>query len=320
MNGNTIAKLESAKLMLQEAKTLQEVKSVMNIADAAKVYAKQAKLGQEAVNYAHEIKLRAERKLGGMLLVSPKNKGQILRGSEMEPRENIPTLNDIGISKKESMDAQQLAKIKEEVFEKIVVGEKTLDEVKRELKRMVSVVKINEISRENKELKTDKKYPVILCDPPWKYDYSASSNRDIENQYPTMELHEISALPVEQLASEDAVIFMWVTSPKLFEGMELIHQWGFNYRTCMVWVKDKIGMGYYARQRHELLLIGARGELPVPQPENRPDSVIESPRNAHSQKPDVLYSLIEKMYPEFEKIELFSRNKRDGWNSWGNQA
>jgi N6-adenosine-specific RNA methylase IME4 len=87
----------------------------------------------------------------------------------------------------------------------------------------------------------------------------------------------------------------------------------------MVWVKDKIGMGYYARSQHELLLIATRGSVPVPAAEFRPSSVIYSGRDQHSKKPDIIYGVIEKMYPEYAKVELFARNKRDGWQAWGNQ-
>jgi N6-adenosine-specific RNA methylase IME4 len=88
----------------------------------------------------------------------------------------------------------------------------------------------------------------------------------------------------------------------------------------MVWVKDKIGMGYYARQQHELLLIGKRGNLPVPDPEDRPSSVFYERRGVHSAKPEVLYEVIEDMYPTFDRVELFARRSRDGWASWGNEA
>lgn len=160
-------------------------------------------------------------------------------------------------------------------------------------------------------------FPVLYADPPWRYE-DAEPTRAIENHYPTMSLDEIKALDVP--AADDSVLFLWVTSPKLVEGLEVLTAWGFEYRTCMVWVKDKIGMGYYARQQHELLLVGKRGALPVPDPEDRPSSVIEAPRVQHSAKPDVVYGLIERMYPFLEKCELFQRRPRDGWAGWGNQA
>lgn len=161
-------------------------------------------------------------------------------------------------------------------------------------------------------------FPVLYADPPWRYDFAESSTRQIENQYPTMSLDEIKALDVP--AADDGVLFLWATSPKLPEALEVMAAWGFTYVTSMVWVKDKIGMGYYARQQHELLLIGKRGALPVPDPEDRPPSVLTAPRGEHSAKPDEAYRLIERMYPFAEKCELFQRRPRDRWAGWGNQA
>jgi N6-adenosine-specific RNA methylase IME4 len=85
-------------------------------------------------------------------------------------------------------------------------------------------------------------------------------------------------------------------------------------------VKDKIGMGYYARQRHELLLVATKGAPGVPMPEDRYDSVIEAPRGQHSEKPHIVYDMLEAMYPTFRKLELFARNSRDTWHSWGNEV
>jgi N6-adenosine-specific RNA methylase IME4/ParB-like chromosome segregation protein Spo0J len=162
-------------------------------------------------------------------------------------------------------------------------------------------------------------FSVLCADPPWRYDANPTpDSRAIENHYPTMTADELAALPLP--AADDAVLFLWVTSPKLVEGVELMQAWGFDYRTCMVWVKDKIGMGYYARQQHELLLIGRRGDLPVPEPSDRPSSVISAPRERHSAKPAEAYELIERMYPRLPRVEIFARGPRPGWAVWGNEA
>lgn len=161
-------------------------------------------------------------------------------------------------------------------------------------------------------------FPVLLADPPWRYEHSETTVREVENHYPTMTHDEIKKLDVP--AADDAVLFLWVTSPKLVEGLDVMAAWGFDYRTCMVWVKDRFGMGYYARQQHELLLIGKRGSLPVPDPEDRPSSVINVGRTVHSAKPLEVYELIERMYPSREKCELFQRAPRARWAGWGNQA
>lgn len=161
-------------------------------------------------------------------------------------------------------------------------------------------------------------YDVILADPPWRYDFAETDSRAIENQYPTLTPEEIIAY--QPPAAPDAVLFLWATAPKLREALEVVAGWGFEYVTHMIWVKDKIGMGYYARSKHELLLIGRRGEPGVPAESVRPDSVFESPRTVHSRKPDRAYELIETMYPDRAYLEMFSRSEREGWQGWGNEV
>lgn len=162
-------------------------------------------------------------------------------------------------------------------------------------------------------------YDLIYADPPWRYEFVEAKNRAIENHYPTMTLDEIKALELPRLAP-DALLLLWATPPKLDEAIQVMREWGFSYRSCLVWVKHAIGMGYWARQRHELLLVGRLGEFSPPPESERPDSVIESPREAHSKKPEQVYALIERMFPAARKIELFSRRERDGWAAWGNQV
>jgi N6-adenosine-specific RNA methylase IME4 len=168
------------------------------------------------------------------------------------------------------------------------------------------------------------KYTVIYADPPWRYDHGPGGdpNRSIESKYPTMELDEICALPVNEIAADDSILFMWVTAPKVYESGSVLDAWGFEYRTNFTWVKDKIGTGYFNRNKHEHLFIARRGEgLPVPAPENRLPSVIDAPRRAHSEKPEVVYKIIDQMYPGIPKIELFARGALPlGWDAWGNQA
>jgi N6-adenosine-specific RNA methylase IME4 len=182
--------------------------------------------------------------------------------------------------------------------------------------------RIVEISKGNEPLNIAQTYPIILADPPWRYEHPLFSScwSDIEDHYPTMTLSEICALPVRALAAEHALLFLWVPTPKLAEAIKVIEAWDFDYRTGLVWVKDRIGMGSYVRQKHEHLLIARRGEIPMPLPEGRPVSVIEAPRREHSRKPDEAYALIEAMYPQLPKIELFARRVRPGWACWGNEA
>lgn len=166
------------------------------------------------------------------------------------------------------------------------------------------------------------KFQVIYADPPWEYEFSETQSREIENHYPTMKLKDIKELTdgrrtVQDLLSDDCVLFLWTTSPKLEEALSVLKEWGFKYGTCAIWDKQVMGMGYYFRQQHEILLVGKRGNLPVPDPKNRVSSIISAKRTEHSRKPEEVYEILEKMYPDRTKIELFSRNEREGWTMWG---
>ncbi len=160
-------------------------------------------------------------------------------------------------------------------------------------------------------------FNVILADPPWQYQFSETYSRSIPAHYPDMDLKAICDLKRKLPIAKNAILFLWATSPKLEEAFEVIESWGFEYKTSLVWVKDKIGMGYYCRGQHELLLIATKGDFPIPLPKNRFASVINAPRTKHSEKPKVVYEMVEKMYPNKKYLELFARNKRKNWEGWG---
>ncbi|MBO6755449.1 MAG: hypothetical protein JJ902_03930 [Roseibium sp.] len=208
-------------------------------------------------------------------------------------------------------------------------GEKEILEAAKRIRAEKSVKrreerleKIAEISKGNEDLDVSARFPVIYADPPWRYENPpvGGSNRSIENHYPTMTLEEICALPVKDLATDDAILYMWATAPKLAECFQVLDAWGFEYRTNMVWDKEVIGMGYHARNQHEILLIAKRGDLPPPLAGTQPSSVYREKRGDHSAKPHYYYELIEGFYPQLPKIELFCRSPRDGWSVWGNQS
>jgi N6-adenosine-specific RNA methylase IME4 len=180
-----------------------------------------------------------------------------------------------------------------------------------------------QISKRRKEIKTISKeipegeFDVIYADPPWRYEFTNTENRAIENQYPTMDLEEIKNIKIP--SSENSILFLWATAPKLKEALEVMESWGYKYKTNAIWDKEIIGMGYYFRVQHEILLIGTKGKIETPIPENRISSIIKEKRTNHSSKPKKVYEIIEKMYPNSKYLELFSRNKRDKWTNWGNE-
>jgi len=311
---NPLAKLSQATTALAEARTLEEIKAIRDMAEQARLYAQANKLGLDAINAGTEIRLRADRKMGEVLILA-KETGEINHGGDRKSKssDSILKLSDVGVTLNQSSTSQRLAKLSEQVFEERIEATKVTNQRLTTGRVLVQpevrAEKIERINQGNVSLSTVTRYPVVYADPPWRYEHSRTDNRQIENHYPTMALEEICNLPVSELAADDAVLFLWATSPKLAESMEVIPAWGFTYRTCIVWDKERVGMGYYARQQHELLLIAARGNLPVPEPANRPASVLRLRRdNEHSSKPLEFYDLIERMYPEYKKIELFARN------------
>jgi len=164
----------------------------------------------------------------------------------------------------------------------------------------------------------DKKYSIIYADPPWRYDFSKSDSRQIENQYPTMSLEEIKALRIP--TDENCVLFLWATAPKLIEALEVLKAWGFTYKTHVIWNKDIIGMGYWFRGQHELLLVGVKGKFSPPEPKHRISSIFTERRTNHSKKPCKLRELISVWYLNQSKLKLFTRQKTEGWDVWGNEV
>ena len=104
------------------------------------------------------------------------------------------------------------------------------------------------------------------------------------------------------------------------ESLSVMDAWGFEYKSQYVWVKDKIGMGYWVRGQHELLLIGKKGRFRCPDPDKRRSSVINAPRGKHSQKPNCVRDMLSDMFPHHDKIELFARERFAGWDAWGNEV
>lgn len=248
---------------------------------------------------------------------------QVVEQLEMSPIGDILPANESQARHLTRLEPEQRAQAWQAAVDSAPNGKVTGEHVERvvsQYRRAERVERINEISANNEPLEMPQRFPIIYADPPWEYEHTKTDNRRIDNHYPTMTLADICALPVANVAAPDAVLFLWATSPKLEEALQVMRAWGFTYRTNMVWVKPQIGMGYYARQQHELLLIGARGSLPVPEPANRPNSALTSPRTEHSRKPGEYYDIIERMYPEYARIELFSRTQREGWAAWGNQS
>ncbi|MDD3586778.1 MAG: MT-A70 family methyltransferase [Thermoguttaceae bacterium] len=242
-----------------------------------------------------------------------------LKENKQLARDLTPKAKDVvrqsDVSKK---DALKLARMKPEeqnkLAEKLSNGEaKSLVDAKR--------LVVKETMEEPESLSADIKYRVIYADPPWSYGnklvdgYGAA-----ENHYPTMSLEELCNLPVIDMTEENAVLFLWTTSPLLEECFQVIRSWGFKYKTSFVWDKVKHNMGHYNSVRHELLLVCTKGSC-TPDVQKLFDSVVVQERSdRHSEKPEVFREIIDTLYTHGKKLELFARKTVPGWDVWGNQT
>lgn len=173
----------------------------------------------------------------------------------------------------------------------------------------------------------DKKYQIIYADPPWKYNDKASAGkRGACFKYLTQNKDWLQSLPVQDIASNDCVLFLWVTMPMLSEGLDLIKAWGFEYKTCaFTWVKRNrvapswfFGMGNWTRSNAELCLLGKCGR--IKRRYAGMHSIVDTPIQEHSKKPDCVREKIVYLMGDLPRIELFARQKTEGWDVWGNEV
>lgn len=173
-----------------------------------------------------------------------------------------------------------------------------------------------------------KKYQIIYADPPWSYQNGGVPQGGVDAQYPTMTLEQIKALPVGEISDTPSVLFLWATFPQLQEALDVIKAWGFKYKTLgFSWIKTNpksgtpfFGIGYYARSNCEVCLMGVKGKPHSLVKSKEVSSVELYPRGRHSEKPAIIRKKIEKLFGDIPRIELFARQKTEGWDVWGNEV
>ena len=178
------------------------------------------------------------------------------------------------------------------------------------------------------------KYKTIYADPPWMESGGGKIKRGADRHYPLMKTKDIIALPIQELADNNCHLYLWVTNNFLEDGLKVMKEWGFTYKTKITWVKGELlddegktfkfenaGLGQYFRGLDEVCLFGVKGCLPykvINGKRQQSKTVIVAPRGKHSEKPKIMYEVIEKVSYE-PYIELFARNKRKNWDIWGNE-
>jgi N6-adenosine-specific RNA methylase IME4 len=211
--------------------------------------------------------------------------------------------------------AAKIAKLDDD-RRKVVLSDARPD---RAIKKVARAVKERELADQIKDLPSVQ-FGLILADPPWRFDvYSENGmDRSAENHYPTLNTETICQLDVPSISAPDCILFLWATAPMLPDALKVMQSWGFEYKTNFIWAKDRIGTGYWARNRHELLLVGTKGNVPAPSMGEQWPSLIDAPVMAHSEKPEVFFELIEEYFPTLPKIELNRRGlPRPSWAAWG---
>ena len=332
---NELALRDVLTQQLQQIKDVESGIEYLKKVKAVEVYAK-AKKDEVIQNMAAEQKIRTQR-LCGELIQEGQRKGEIAKpggDSNMPGRNNRKTLPDLGISLKDSSTFQTLANIPDEIFEDAINDKKEAVNKGASELTTTSMVKVaHEVKKQQraKELKdviiekTDKKYRIVYADPPWKYNevnHQTQGNfqsKTLGDHYPSLSISELCELPIKDLTEKNAVMFFWVTSPLLEECFPVIKAWGFKYKTSMVWDKVKHNVGNYVSVRHELLLICTKGSC-TPDVKKLDDSVYSEERTEHSKKPKYFRDLIDKIYTEGNRIELFARDENPGWDKWGNEV
>lgn len=184
----------------------------------------------------------------------------------------------------------------------------------------------------------NKKYQIIYADPPWRYgskskvnDYQGNAEHKKHNKlecaYNTMSVNEIKGLPINNIIDENCACFLWVTDSHLKEGIEIIESWGFKYKTvAFVWVKKTnrgntyFNIAPWTIKSCEICLLGTKGRMIQHKQSTNIKQLIEATRGKHSQKPIEARGRIEKLFGDLPRIELFARQKTEGWDVWGNEV
>ena len=180
-----------------------------------------------------------------------------------------------------------------------------------------------------------KKYQIIYADPPWSYsDKRTGKGKNnpngaggAEKHYTTMSVEQLKELNISSISDDNAMLFMWATSPQLPVALEVMKSWGFNYKTvAFVWVKMKNdmseprgdGIGSYTLSNAEYVLVGTKGKYW--RNDATPRQILLHPKLAHSEKPNEIRNRIVKLAGDLPRLEMFARQKTEGWDVFGNEV
>jgi N6-adenosine-specific RNA methylase IME4 len=334
---NKLARLEPAFREIIDAGDLTHVKDIRAKAASLEAYAHEAR-DSELMDHAVGVRLMAERKAGSLLAEMAERGERAVSGDNQHGHSagEVPTLRDLGVTPKQSHFWQKLATLDDEAF---------TERLKEARHRAWAAIELSPAERlaekrdrrETRERELgaiqlaypDKLYGLIVADDEWDHEVwsrETGMDRHAANHFMTAsdahtaeEMHERTK--DRFTPAPDCLLAMWSTNQHLAIAIDLMRLRGFRYVTNYAWGKDKIGLGYWSREKHELLLLGVRGNVPCPAPGLQLDSLILAPRGEHSAKPEVFLDMLEAYFPTLPKMELNRRGEpRPGWDAWGNEV
>ena len=232
---------------------------------------------------------------------------------ELSQKANISEGN---LNKIQQIEKKATPEVKEKLKNNEITVNKAYQDIKKEERKKEREESIKNVKP------IEGKYKIIYADPPWKYNDKQDTNKlgGAEKHYNLMSIEDLCNMPIKEKTEENAVLFLWTTSPLLEDSFKIIKAWGFNYKSSFIWDKVKHNMGHYNSVRHEFLLIGVKGSC-TPEKIKLFDSVQSIERTEkHSEKPEEFRNIIDTLYPSGNRIELFSRTKHKNWHVWGNES
>lgn len=341
--GDSRILLANARRALSEADSLPALATLAHGGEVARLAARKAKLSEEACLDWEEYSLDAQREAGRMLAAMDKNSGG--RPAKTPDKVSVvsaSTLEDLGVSHKESSRWQAVASLPDEDYEQY----KERARAKGEITRAGAI----KLAKQARAAQVPPVVPgviagtfsTIVADPPWRYG-NTSTRGAAEDHYPTLSIAQLCGrepLPDGSKLTEDVVLpkaadrahlYMWTTAGHLPDAFSVMEAWGFEYKTYLVWVKPQMGMGNYFRVSTELVLFGVKGGMRTQ--DMGLMNYFTVPRGKHSSKPTAFYDLVAKASPG-PYLEMFARcdspnqlpgtcqcsKCRLGWEVWGNQA
>ncbi len=306
-----MASLDRARLALEAATTVEEVRVLRDQAEALRTYAAAAGMGMQAQNLFADLRIRAEHRAGRLL-------GTIVaRGGDRRPGATSrgATLASLGVNRTQSSRWQAIGQLADGDLDKFLTE---CIETGREITTgaVLSLVRPGGRFATTPDPPPGQNYRTVVVDPPWPF-RKQSARGATGRHYPAMDLDCIQALPVSEWAGPDAHLYLWTTNAHLPDALRVVQHWGWKYRTLVSWAKPGIGVGTWYRGTTEHIIFATRGTLPTLQ--RNKGTWFEAPRGRHSAKPAAAYELIESMSPG-PRLELFARATRPGWDAWGDEV